>query len=253
MPDRRRAPSGYDAAPEDYLRVLEANSMTHGVLVQPSFLGTDNSYLLESLRKFPDRFRGIVVVDPGISANQLDTMHRAGVVGIRLNLVGLPTPDFTSSAWQQLFKELIARGWQVEVHQMARELKPTVDTLLSAGLNVVVDHFGRPDPKLGVDDPGFQYLLSLGSTQRVWVKISGSYRNGSDGRGLEVAKAAMPLLRQNFGIDRLLWGSDWPHTLFEKTVTYSEQRRILDELLPDRNDREIVLNSAPAKLFAFAA
>lgn len=253
MPDRRRAPSGYDALPEDYLRILDANSMTHGVLVQPSFLGTDNSYLMESLRKFPDRFRGIAVVEPTVSAKQLDTMQRNGVVGIRLNLLGLPAPDFTSTAWQRLFKELLARKWQVEVHQVGRELKPTVDTLLAAGLNVVVDHFGRPDPKLGVDDPSFRYLLALGSTQRVWIKISGAYRNGSNGRGLEVAKAAMPLLRQHYGINQLLWGSDWPHTLFEKTVTYADQRRIFDELVPDINDRQIVLNNAPAKLFAFAA
>lgn len=252
MPDRRRAPSGYDAPPEDYLRILEANSMTHGVLVQPSFLGIDNSYLMESLRKFPDRFRGIAVVAPTVSSLQLDTMQHAGVVGIRLNLVGLPTPDFSSTAWQQLFKELLARNWLVEVHQVGRELKLTVDTLLSAGLNVVVDHFGRPDPKLGVDDPGFQYLLTLGSTQRVWIKISGAYRNGPNGRGLEVAKAAMPLLKQHFGINQLLWGSDWPHTLFEKTVTYADQRRIVEELLPDINDRQIVLNNVPAKLFAFA-
>lgn len=40
--DRRYAPA-YDATIDDYLGMLDRNGMSHGVLVQPSFLGTDNS------------------------------------------------------------------------------------------------------------------------------------------------------------------------------------------------------------------
>lgn len=251
MPDRRRAPSGYDASPEDYLKVLDANAMTHGVLVQPSFLGTDNGYLVAALRKYPDRLRGIAVVDPTITTDQLDTLHRAGVVGIRLNLIGLPAPDFSSPAWARLLKEIRLRNWQVEVHQLAGQLQPILGPLLREGLNVVVDHFGRPDPRLGIDGPGFRYLLSLASTRHVWVKLSAAYRNGLNGRGEEIAKAAIPMLRECFGVDRLVWGSDWPHTLFENTVRYGVQRRLLDEWLPDAGDRQAVLHDTPAKLFAF--
>lgn len=253
MPDRRRAPSGYDASPEDYLRTLDANAMTRGVLVQPSFLGTDNSYMLEALRSYPDRFRGIAVVDPSISGAQLDGLQKAGVVGVRLNLVGLPTPDFGSPTWVGFMNELRQRNWQVEVHQLGRFLEPILDPLLSAGLKVVVDHFGRPDPKLGTSDPGFQYLLGVAKTRRIWIKLSGSYRNGLNGRGEQIAKEAMPLLRDSFGLDRLMWGSDWPHTLFEKSVQYAELRLLLDQWLPDEHDRQIVLQDVPAKLFAFAS
>jgi predicted TIM-barrel fold metal-dependent hydrolase len=253
MPDRRRAPSGYDASPEDYLRTLDANAMTHGVLVQPSFLGTDNSYLVSALRKYPDRLRGIAVIDPGISRDQLDMLERARVVGIRLNLIGLPSPDFSSPTWVQLLRELRLRNWQVEVHQLAGHLKPVLDPLLREGINVVVDHFGRPDHMLGTDDPGFHYLLTLASTRQVWVKLSAAYRNGPDGRGEEIAKAAVPALRAHFGLDRLVWGSDWPHTLFEHSIQYEEHRRLLDEWLPDASDRKLVLRETPAKLFKFAA
>jgi len=252
MPDRRRAPSGYDAPPEDYLRFLDANAMTHGVLIQPSFLGTDNSYMVAALHKYPDRFRGFAVVDPSVTGEQLDMLQGAGVVGVRLNLVGLPNPDFSSAIWTRFLKELRQRRWLVEVHQLAHDLKPVLDPLLSSGLNVVVDHFGRPDPKLGVEDPGFQYLLTLAATRRVWVKLSAAYRNGANGRGEQVAAAALPLLRDTFGLEQLMWGSDWPHTLFEKSVQYAGQRRLLDKWLPDAQDRRMVLADVPAKLFAFA-
>lgn len=251
MPDRRRAPAGYDATPEDYLHQLDANGMTCGVLVQPSFLGTDNGYLVAALRKYPGRLRGIAAVEPTVTAVELQALQDAGVVGIRLNLIGLPTPDFTSSAWRTLLAELGARQWQVEVHREARELPSVIDPLIQSGVNVVVDHFGRPDAELGVADPGFRYLLGLGATRKVWVKLSGAYRNGSKGRGEATAQAAMPLLRSAFGLDRLVWGSDWPHTLFEKTADYATQRRLLDDWLPEGSDRRIVMGDTPARLFRF--
>jgi hypothetical protein len=42
---RRYAP-GYDAPLSAYLAQLDAHGLSNGVLIQPSFLGTDNSYLL---------------------------------------------------------------------------------------------------------------------------------------------------------------------------------------------------------------
>ncbi|RFP21867.1 hypothetical protein D0T25_11550 [Duganella sp. BJB488] len=251
MPDPRRAPAGYDATPEAYLRTLDANRMTHGVLVQPSFLGLDNSYMLDVLRAHPTRLRGIAVVAPGVTARQLDEMQQAGVVGIRLNLIGLPTPDFDSPGWRALLEQIRQRDWQVEVHQVAAGLKPVLEPLLAAGVNVVVDHFGRPSAALGVDDPGFHYLLSLGASRQVWVKLSAAYRNGAAGRGEATALAAMPLLLRHFGVERLLWGSDWPHTLFESTVRYAEQRRQLEQLLPLESERSMVLHQTPARLFRF--
>jgi predicted TIM-barrel fold metal-dependent hydrolase len=252
MPDRRRAPSGYDATPEDYLRIIDANGIAQGVLVQPSFLGTDNSYLVAALQKFPDRFRGIAVVESTIAGAELQKLQDAGVVGIRLNLVGLPTLKFASPAWRALLDELRQRQWQVEVHRSAGELPAVVDPLIAAGVNVVVDHFGRPDENLGVDDPGFRHLVALGRSRKVWVKLSGAYRNGLGGRGEVTAIAAMPVLRSAFGLDRLVWGSDWPHTLFEGSASYASQRSLLDDWLPDPEDRGIVLQDTPAKLFRFS-
>ncbi len=251
MPDQRRAPSGYDAPPEDYLRMLDANGVSHGVIVQPSFLGTDNGYLVSSLRKYPERLRGIAVVEPSIAVDQLQVLQDSGVVGIRLNQIGLPVPPFASAPWPALLGEVRRRGWQVEVHQVARDLRPIVEPLLAAGVNVVVDHFGRPDENLGVDDPGFRHLLTLGATRKVWVKLSGAYRNGAGSKGEATVDAALPLLRSAFGLDRLVWGSDWPHTLFESKVDYASQRKLLDRWLPDPVDRDIVLRDTPRKLFGF--
>lgn len=43
----------YDALLDDYLALLHTRDISHGVLVQPSFLGTDNSYFVNALRRYP--------------------------------------------------------------------------------------------------------------------------------------------------------------------------------------------------------
>ncbi|WP_439398879.1 amidohydrolase family protein [Bradyrhizobium sp. PMVTL-01] len=246
-PGRRYAPD-YDAPLALYLEQLDRSGMSNGVLVQPSFLGTDNSYLVDCLKQANGRLRAIAVVDPAVSAEELRALDRAGVVGIRLNLVGQPLPDLAAGEWKALLGQVKAMGWQVEIQRNAADLAVLAPQLLDHGLTIVLDHYTLPDPKLGVADPGFQSVLKLGATKNVWVKISAPYRNGAAGE--EFAKQACPLLRNAYGLDRLLWGSDWPHTQFEATQTYAKNREFLDALIVDNSERAQVLAS-PRQLFRF--
>ncbi|TYL95209.1 amidohydrolase family protein [Bradyrhizobium rifense] len=246
-PGRRYAPD-YDAPLSLYLEQLDHNGMTNGVLVQPSFLGTDNSYLVNCLKQTNGRLRGIAVVDPTVSADELRELDHAGIVGIRLNLVGQPLPDLAASEWKGLLANVRAMGWQVEIQRNASDLAVLAPQLLDLGVTVVLDHYALPDPKLGVADPGFQSVLKLGATKNVWVKISAPYRNGAAGESF--AKEAYPPLRSAYGLDRLLWGSDWPHTQFEVTQVYAKNRQFLDTLIVDKSERAQVLAS-PRPLFRF--
>lgn len=246
-PGRRYAPD-YDAPLSLYLEKLDTNGTTNGVLVQPSFLGTDNSYLVDCLKQTGGRLRGIAVVDAAVSVDELRALDEVGIVGIRLNLVGQPLPDLAANAWKGLLTNVKAMGWQVEIQRNASDLAVLTPQLLDQGITVVLDHYALPDPKLGVADPGFQSVLKLGATRNVWVKISAPYRNGPAGESF--AKEAYPLLRSAYGLDRLLWGSDWPHTQFEATQTYARNRKFLDTLIVDERERAQVLAS-PRPLFRF--
>jgi predicted TIM-barrel fold metal-dependent hydrolase len=243
---RRYAPT-YDASIADYLAMLDGNGMSHGVLIQPSFLGTDNSYLLEALRSAPDRLRGVVVVEPSISTADLKDLDRQGCVGIRLNLVGKPDPDFGQGEWPDHLARIVDVNWQIEIQAEAKRYADLLPPLLAKGATVVVDHFGLPDKTAGVADPGFQHLLGAAKSGHVWVKLSGAYRSGPDGE--RIAKEAYPLLRAAFGVDHLVWGSDWPHTQFESVMTPRRARQDLDDWVPDAAERETILTVAPARLF----
>ena len=241
----------YDATLAQYLSELDAHGLTHGVLVQPSFLGTDNSYLLSALRKVPNRLRGVIVVDPNANLPDLLELKKIGVIGIRLNLIGVPIPDFHKKPWPEFLTRLSELGWFVQVHREARDLPYVISPLIDNGLNVVVDHFGRPSPQLSTRDPGFTYLLKVAESRKVWVKLSGAYRNGPNGLGEKIARESVPLLKTAFGIDRLIWGSDWPHTQFENVANYTAARNDLNEWITDPSERAAVLWTTPAKLCNF--
>ena len=246
---RRHAPD-HDALLPEYLALLDAHAVSHGVLVQPSFLGTDNSFLLEALRACPERLRGVVIVDPAISGEALAALDRQGVRGIRLNLVGLPIPDYGEAGWQRLLARVRALGWHVELHRESRDLPRAGRPILDAGCKLVVDHFGRPGAVPG-DDAGFAWLLRTAASDRVWVKLAAAYRSWPDQRG-SAARAAAQALLKSFGAGRLLWGSDWPHTQHQALADFGSTQAALADWVPDAQARRRILVDTPAELFRFS-
>ncbi len=245
---KRRYTPGYEAPLPAYLEQLDRNGLSCGVLVQPSFLGTDNAYLVDCLRRAPQRLRGVAVVAPAGFPGQLPVLHDAGVVGIRLNLVGQCLPDLGGRDWKPLLDEVARLGWHVEVQRNASGLMVMIPQLLDIGAPVVVDHFGLPDPMMGARDPGFQRLLEFGRSRQVWVKLSAPYRLGR--YGAHLASSLYPWLRDAFGPERLMWGSDWPHTQFETTQNFDDEYRRFTDLIANDSEVGRILTS-PRRLFRF--
>jgi predicted TIM-barrel fold metal-dependent hydrolase len=244
--NRRYTPEG-EAPLEDFLQILDDNGIAQAVLVQPSFLGTDNSYLMDCLGRESKRLRGVVVVSPDVSDLQLTDMDAAGVVGIRINMFDSDAPsDLSGPDWQGLIRRVAALGWHVEVHTEGSLVADRLNELLPTDATIVLDHFGRPDPRLGVRSLGFKALLRALDTGRVWIKASGPYRCGGGDCSL-YARAILDAA----GNERLVWGSDWPWTQFSDGITYGKCFDWLRSWVPDPKVREVVLGPAAAKLFKF--
>lgn len=243
VPDARYAPT-HDATVAEYLRLLDAHGLASGVLVQPSFLGTDNSYLLRGVATAPDRLRAIAVVAPDVAAKELDRLAAAGVVGIRLNLIGRADVSLDTIAPPALLREVAQRGWQVEVQADGPHWPGLLPQLIAAGARIVIDHFGRPARALGPACAGFQELLKRAREADIWVKLSAPYRFSAHHAGRCAA-----LLAEAFGPDRLVWGSDWPWTQHPEIADYSATLAWLADWIPDAAMRRRILCDNPRALF----
>lgn len=249
--ERRYAPS-YDAPLGDYLGQLLAHGFSHGVLVQPSFLGTDNRYLLNALQTVPGQLRGVVMLERDVERETLDEMARLGVKGVRLNLMGQALPDLTGAQWRPLLERIGEQGWHLELHRQVVDIPALVRALEPYGLDIVVDHFGRPDARRGLGQPGFAELLILGGRGKVWVKVSGIYRlEGSPEQNLAFARQALCTLEAHYGAERLMWGSDWPHTQHESAVGFSTALEQFEALGCSAELRRALLVDTARALFGF--
>jgi predicted TIM-barrel fold metal-dependent hydrolase len=246
--DARYRPD-YDASWQTLLALAEKNGVGRAVILQPSFLGFDNSYLFEALRAQQGRFRGVPWVSPSItvSADDWETLAGIGVRGLRFPIYGLPTPDW--SYYRDMLAEALKRDWPIHLYVESKRLPEILPVLLDAGHKVVIPHYGMFDRTLGpARDPGFKALIDSASSGRVWVVMCGAYRVGP-----ERARAATPMLLDAFGPSRLMWASDWPHTDtgLNRISTYAQTLRWFEEWVPDEATQRTILVDTPARLYGF--
>jgi predicted TIM-barrel fold metal-dependent hydrolase len=205
------------AATLDGLRERHAAlGIDRAVLVQPSVYGSDNRCLLDGLRRGgADRLRGIAVLDLEQAAPEaLQSMHAAGVRGIRLNLEVRREhdPERVRRQLERAARVVHRPDWCVQLH-VAAEVLPVVEALASAfAVPLVLDHFGGLRAGDAADRSGrLAPLLRLLAGGRVYVKLSAFYRASSQApHHADLAPLAQALIGAR--PDRLLWGSDWPHT-----------------------------------------
>jgi predicted TIM-barrel fold metal-dependent hydrolase len=205
----------YDYTIEEYLQTLDRHGVERAVLAAASPYGDYNDYLIDSIRGQP-RLRGTVIVEPSAERYTLEAMKRDHVVGVRLAFINLdPVPDISSFEYQRLLRRFRDLDWHVHLHLDGPRLPLVMPALEASGVKLVVDHYGRPDPKLGVHCAGFQMLLRALQKGNTWVKVSAGYRLGRE----RTAAYGLALLKE--APERLVWASDCPFVGHEG-VKYQE-------------------------------
>jgi predicted TIM-barrel fold metal-dependent hydrolase len=186
------------------------------VLVQPSVYGVDNACLLDALNRLgTERARGIAVLDVERTGEaDIDALHRAGIRGVRLNLKTGGSEDMRTpaQALDRLAQRVRRPDWCVQLHGGPALLELLADRIDRFESQVVLDHFAGLGAAHAQSHPGaFDTLMGLLGTGRVWVKLSAPYRVSSDAPAHDDLVPLMSALLQA-APERLVWGSDWPHT-----------------------------------------
>lgn len=222
----RPVPGGHYRPVHRPLAQIEALAATQGVghlvLVQPSVYGCDNRVLLAALAVEPGRHRGVAVVDDDVDDATLDALHAAGVRGLRLNLVSpvgeraaasqADLEQHAEARFRALAPRLRARGWHLQWYLRPPQLPRVAELHRGSGVVCVLDHLAGLPAGLPATDPAWPALADL-AAQGAWLKLSGWYRLAAQP---PYAVALAPQIQRAAALfgERLVWGSDWPHTAF---------------------------------------
>jgi predicted TIM-barrel fold metal-dependent hydrolase len=194
-------------------RAAAPRDVTRFVIVQPSFYGTDNTVLLQSLDTLGPHGRGVAVIDPAeTSKAMLEDYAARGVRGLRINLYspGKAAPGQLACEFRAMANVAGTMGWHVEVIAPIAILAEAATLLVRTDVTVVIDHYGvyghsRPESAAG------RVLLELLELPHVWMKLSAPYRVSDDPLETRPDPAWLAAILA-CARERCVWGSDWPHT-----------------------------------------
>lgn len=248
-PDRSYTPP--DAAFETWHKAAQSEGISAGVLVQASVHGFDNSQIADMLRNPPIPLRGVAALAPETNEQDLADLDALGFRGARVNTVFSSGMKLAEA--EKIAALLRGTGWHLEFLSDVSQIDGLRSMVERLDLPVVFAHFGHVQADRALATPGVKDLLGLVQDGLAWVKLSGPARITS--HAVPPYDDIIPLVEAFCAAnpDRLLWGSDWPHTaLSRQTPTMKELVDMAVRWLPDPELASRVLVTNPRKLYGFS-
>lgn len=235
----------------NFLAVLDAHGLTHGLAVAAQPYGYDNRAMLDAIAASGGRLKGIALAPAAISDRDLAQLVDGGVVGIRMNLTSYGMREFTEPGADRLLARIREMNLFLQVHCENDELVAAAPIIRKSGVRLMIDHFGRPDLRRGLSQPGFTALLEFGRAGNAVVKLSGPFRVSREGPPYRDVDPYIAAAVEAFTLDRIVWGSDWPFVRVEERIDYGPQIACVERWLLNPEDRRKLMWDNPARLFGF--
>lgn len=199
-----------DATKEKLFALHDMMGIERCVIVQSGVHGFDNRAVAEAIAARAGRYLGVALAPPDVTDETIASLAAEGFRGLRFNYMSHLPPGASPDQLRALAPRLEAAGWHLQIHMEAGLIESLAPVLASLPVTVVVDHMGRIDASLGLDQKPFNALLGLLEHEHVWVKVSGSERASRQEPPYADAVLFARRLMETFG-DRVVWGTDWPH------------------------------------------
>jgi 2-pyrone-4,6-dicarboxylate lactonase len=239
-----------DATPEMLFALRDRLGFSRNVIVQASCHGTENAATLNAIALSGGSARGVAVVDPDISDDDLGKLHAQGIRGVRFNFLKRLVDDAPKDKFIEIAKRVQSLGWHVVVYfeaELLAELRPFVDAI---PVPVVIDHLARPEVAQGPDGAdmtAFRGLLD--SREDIWFKATCPDRLDAAGPPWDnFANAVAPLIEDY--PNRCLWGTDWPHPNMQHAIPDDgELVNIIPRIAPTPALQKKLLVDNPMRLY----
>jgi predicted TIM-barrel fold metal-dependent hydrolase len=244
-------PSGQEiGTPPQLDAVMKTYGVTHALLVQPnSGYGSDNSCMLDTIARGKGRFKGVAIIDFDADLAALRALQTQGIVGAAFNPTFHGTDYYKRSAG--LIERLAELDMFLQIQSEHDQLSMFVPWIEAIPVRVLIDHCGRPTPKEGLSQSGFQALLRIAHTGRVSVKLSGYSKFSDLPYPFEDCWPFVRAIVEAFTLERCLWASDWPFLRAPRRQDYGPLAELAGLLFPDEAERRQLFTDTPRRLFGF--
>lgn len=202
--------------PKDLFEHTRPVGITRVVLIQMSYYGFDNSYMLDVLRKHTGVFSAVAVIDKDDAprATMLE-LKPQGVRGFRIQPGKAAAASWLDDDGFRAMWKCGAEKGMAMCPLIRPEYLPAVGRMCEAfpDTPVVIDHVGLvgssgTGAKKELDD-----LCALAKHQRIHVKLSAFYALGKKKPPYQDLAPTIRRVVDAFGPERLLWASDGPYQM----------------------------------------
>ena len=204
---------------------MAAAGVDRAVLVQAQGgYGADNSYVVDARAAFPETFSAVVIVD---DPAELDSLAAAGAGGVRFFAIGGGGPLQDEATWEAVRR----LGLRVSAATVPEYL-PALGKALAA----------RPDVILSLDHCGFapETIGDYAPLSNLFLKVTPHILDRGD------PAAMLERLAEQFGVHRLMWGSDYSQTHDRSYPELADQARAACSRLSESEQAQFLSGTALA-------
>ena len=228
----------------DYARVSAA------VITQEFIDGLQNDYLADVARRYPDRFFVFGMADYRVEGwmEEVRRLVDAGFRGIKVPAARMTDTPLNGAEMMPLFDYLEERGVLLGIElaegpRQAAEMEDVVRT--HPQLQVVIGHFGMSPRDNWFDQ------IRLARHPHVYIESGGiTWLYNAEFYPYPSAMQAIRQAADEVGMEKLMWGSDYPRTITAITYKMSYDFVLKSPLLTDEEKR-LFLGDNARRVFGF--
>jgi L-fuconolactonase len=244
-----------DFVPEHLAAELTVNGIDASIAVQADQSENETTFLL-GLAENHKRIVGVVgwvdFLSPRVAERLEYFSHFSKLRGFRH--IAQSEPDDRFLAREHFVKgveQLRAFGFTYDILIYPRQLPAAIELVTQlADQRFVIDHLAKPEIKSGKTSPWAAQMKEIAQNKNVFCKISGlvteadwwHWKADDFKPYLDVASSA-------FGVDRLMFGSDWPVCLL--AATYRQVKQLIENYVKDfsQSDQDKIFGGNAAHFY----
>lgn len=226
-----------DFLPEDLAPHLSTHQLDGSIVVQAAPTYEETDYIL-SLADQDDTILGVVgyldLFDPDHRKHYERFRKHPKFVGFRIMIQEMPDANrILEPAFVEALNQYASEDVTVDLLVTCDQLDPLIRLLERVpGLRGVLDHIGKPRIRTGELEPWKSQMEKLAGFSNLACKLSGMVTEADHDHWKP--EDFVPYIRhalEQFGPDRVLFGSDWPVCLM--AAEYDEVVDVLVKALPE--------------------